>query len=80
MIDEGILDGDHIIVEERPEPNNGDMVVADIEGEATVKRFFREKDGAIRLQPANPNYNPIRVTNRELNIRGVVTAVLRKYF
>jgi repressor LexA len=80
MVDEGILDGDHIIVEERPEPHNGEMVVADIEGEATVKRFYREKNGTIRLQPANPGYEPILVRDRELNVRGVVTAVLRKYF
>jgi repressor LexA len=79
MIDEGILEGDHIIVEERPEPNNGDMVVADIEGEATVKRFYREKGGTIRLQPANPKFKPLIVRNRDMRIRGVVTAVLRKY-
>ncbi len=80
MIDEGILDGDHIVVEERPEPNNGDMVVASIDGEATVKRFYREGHGNVRLQPANPSYKPIIVRDRDLHIRGVVVAVLRKYF
>ena len=80
MIDEGILDGDHVVVEEKPEPSNGEMVVASIDGEATVKRFFREAHGRIRLQPANVNYEPIIVRDRELEIRGVVTAVLRRYF
>jgi repressor LexA len=80
MIDEGILDGDHIIIEERPQPDNGDMVVADIEGEATVKRFYRESDGQIRLQPANPKYEPIMVRDRPIEIRGVVVGVMRKYF
>ncbi|MEE8311254.1 MAG: transcriptional repressor LexA [Candidatus Binatia bacterium] len=80
MIDEGILDGDLVVVEEKPDPNNGEMVVASIDGEATVKRFFREAHGRIRLQPANANYEPIIVHDRDLQIRGVVTAVLRRYF
>ena len=67
-------------VEERPEPANGDMVVASIDGEATVKRFFREPKGTIRLQPANERFQPIVVRDRDLQIRGVVVAVLRKYF
>jgi repressor LexA len=79
MIDEGILNGDHIVVEERPEPHNGDMVVASIEGDATVKRFYRDK-GSIRLEPANPRYKPIIVRDRDVQVRGVVVAVLRKYF
>jgi repressor LexA len=78
MVDEGILDGDHIVVEERPAPHNGDMVVASIDGEATVKRFYRE-GRAVRLQPANPRYKPIVVRDRDLQIRGVVVAVLRRY-
>jgi repressor LexA len=80
MVDEGILDGDLIIVEEKPEPNNGDMVVASIDGEATVKRFYREARGAVRLQPANARYKPMIVRGRDLQIRGVVVAVLRKYY
>ena len=80
MVDDGILDGDLIVVEERPEPNNGDMVVASIDGEATVKRFYREGRGTVRLEPANPRYKPIVVRDRDLQIRGVVVAVLRKYF
>jgi len=80
MVDEGILDGDHIVVEERPEPRNGEMVVASIDGEATCKRFFREDRNTVRLEPANVKYKPIMVRNRDLQIRGVVVAVLRKYF
>ena len=79
MIDEGILEGDFIVVEENPDPRNGDMVVANIDGEATVKRFYREDSNTIRLQPANEKYDPIYVRNRDLQIRGIVSAVLRKY-
>lgn len=79
MIDEGILDGDHIVIEEKPEPNDGEMVVASIDGEATVKRFYRESGGNVRLQPANDKYDPIIVRDRDLQIRGVVVAVMRRY-
>ena len=80
MVDEGILDGDHVVVEEKPTPSNGDMVVASIDGEATVKRFYREDNGAVRLQPANRKYQPIMVRDHDLQIRGVVVGVLRRYF
>ncbi len=80
MVDEGILDGDQVVVEEKPTPSNGDMVVASIDGEATVKRFYREDNGAVRLQPANRKYQPIMVRDRDLQIRGVVVGVLRRYF
>ncbi len=78
MIDEGILDGDMIIVEENSSPNNGDMAVVSINGEATVKRFYRER-GAVRLQPANDKYAPIIVSDGDLDVRGVVVAVMRRY-
>ncbi len=78
MIDDGILDGDFIVVEERPAPENGETVVALIDGDATVKRFFREKSGKIRLQPANETMAPIIVKEREFTCRGRVVAVLRK--
>ena len=79
MVDDGILDGDFIIVEERPTAQNGDVVVAVVENQATVKRFFREKSGRIRLQPANSGMQPIFVKDRDLDIRGAVVAVLRRY-
>jgi repressor LexA len=55
------------------------MVVALVRGEATVKRFYREKAGMIRLQPANETLTPILARASDIEIRGVVTAVMRKY-
>ncbi|MFQ5478034.1 MAG: transcriptional repressor LexA [Candidatus Binatia bacterium] len=80
MVDEGILDGDFVVVEENPEPRNGEMVIASVDDEATVKRFYRQADGSVRLQPANPAYSPMVLRHRDLQIRGVVVAVLRKYY
>lgn len=79
MIEDGILDGDYIIVEERATADSGDTVVALVNGEATVKRFSREKSGRIRLQPANQRFAPLFVKEKDLAIRGRVVAVLRKY-
>ncbi|MBI1815351.1 MAG: transcriptional repressor LexA [Deltaproteobacteria bacterium] len=79
MINDGIFDGDYIVVEERHVPENGETVVAVIDGAATVKRFHREKGGIIRLQPANDTLKPIRVSSAAVTIRGVVVAVMRKY-
>ena len=79
MIEAGIFDGDYILVEERSDAENGDIVVAQIDGfesEATVKTFYREKDH-IRLQPANSSMSPIIVKN--LKILGHVKGVFR-YF
>jgi len=78
MIEDSIRDGDLVLVESRTQANNGEIVVAVLpEGEATLKRFYREKDGSFRLQPANAEMQPIRT--REVEIRGVVLAVLRQY-
>jgi len=80
MIEEHIAEGDYVIVESRNTANSGDMVVALVDGsDATVKRFYPEGD-AIRLQPANPNYEPIviRPANR-VTIQGVIVGVIRKY-
>lgn len=79
MIEEGILDGDFIVVESRPAADEGDTVVAVINGEATVKKFYRHPHGKVRLQPANPQMEPIMVKGKDVEIRGVVVAVLRKY-
>ena len=79
MMDEGILDGDVILVEQRPDPTNGDVVVASIDGEATVKRFYREGDGTVRLQPSNPDFKPIVVSDGEFEIRGAVVGLVRRY-
>ena len=79
MVDDGILDGDYIVVEERPTAENGETVVATINGEATVKRFYRERAGKVRLQPANDSMQPIVARERDIDVRGVVVAVMRKY-
>ena len=77
MIDEGIRDGDYVIVEKRDTAANGETVVAVLDdNEATLKKFYREGK-RIRLQPANPALAPIIVDRCE--IRGVVVGVLRKY-
>jgi len=79
MVGDGILDGDYIVVEERPTADNGETVVATLDGEATVKRFYRERGGRIRLQPANDTMEPIVARERDVEVRGVVVAVMRKY-
>jgi repressor LexA len=79
MTDDGIWDGDYIVVEGRPTADNGETVIATIDGEATVKKFYREKGGKVRLQPANDAMKPIVVAANDLEIRGVVVAVMRKY-
>lgn len=78
MRDEGIFDGDYVIVEKRQVARQGERVVALLpDGETTLKTFFREPDGTIRLQPANPAFEPIIV--RDCRIQGVVIGVLRRY-
>lgn len=79
MVGEGILDGDFIVVEKRPAADTGETVVAVLNGEATVKKFYRERGGKVRLQPANQRMAPIVAKEKDLEIRGVVVAVLRKY-
>lgn len=79
MVGDGVLDGDYIVVESRPSAENGETVVATIDGEATVKRFYREKNGKVRLQPANEAMEPIIARAKDVEIRGVVVAVMRKY-
>lgn len=76
MINAGILDGDIIFVERTPAARDGEIVVAMIEDEATVKRFFKEKDH-FRLQPENDDYEPILCT--EVAILGKVVALMRYY-
>lgn len=80
MIDEHIESGDFIVVHSREDAGNGDMVVALVDGtSATVKRFYREPGGWIRLQPANEAMRPIRVHEDNILIQGVVVGVIRKY-
>ena len=80
MIDEQIRDGDYVIVEDRRSAVDGEMVIALLEGESvTLKKYFRERGGRIRLQPANSSLKPIYVDEDDLRIQGVVIGVLRKY-
>ena len=79
MVDEGIRDGDYIIVEGREGANPGETVVALIGGEATVKKYYPEPDGRVRLQPANLAMDPIFVSEEDLRIRGVVVGLMRHY-
>ena len=75
MKDAGILEGDYVVVRPADVAGDGEIVVAMIDDEATVKRFFREKD-RVRLQPENKAYKPIRT--REAKLLGKVTGVFRK--
>jgi repressor LexA len=79
MIDDGIHDGDFVVVNRREKAANGEMVAALLNGEATLKRFYRETDGRIRLQPANERMKPIWVAEGDLKVQGVVVGLMRKY-
>lgn len=80
MIDEQIRDGDYVIVENRRVARDGEMVIALLDGDSvTLKKFFREDGGLIRLQPANARMKPIVVGEGDLRIQGVVIGILRKY-
>lgn len=77
MIDDNIQDGDIVVIEKRESAENGQSVVAMINGErVTLKKFYVERDG-IRLQPANPQMAPIYLRNEEVQILGIVTGVIR---
>jgi repressor LexA len=77
MIGEGIREGDLVIVEKGREPRNGDIVIAEVDGEWTIK-YFRKQGKQVVLEAANPQYPLIR-PQQELKIGGVVSAVIRKY-
>jgi repressor LexA len=80
MVDDHIMDGDFIVVEQTQVANPGETVVALVGGEeATLKRFYRESGGKIRLQPANGEMQPIIVPAADVKIQGRVIGVLRKY-
>ncbi len=79
MIDDNIQDGDIVIIERKLSAENGQSVVALINNEqVTLKKFYIEADG-IRLQPANPDMDPILLKNEEVEVLGVVTGVIRKF-
>ncbi len=78
MIDEGIRDGDILIITKQPRAENGQNVVALVNGEATVKKFYHHGD-EIELRPANESMKPIRLAADEVEVVGVVTGLLRNY-
>ena len=78
MIDDGILDGDYVIIARRQEATNGEMVVANVAGEVTLKRLYREGE-RIRLQPANALMAPIYAQARDVAVQGVVVGLMRRF-
>ena len=80
MVDDDITDGDLVLVERSSTARDGEIVVAVVDGEATLKRYYREADGSVRLQPANASMQAIHVQPpKQLEIRGIVRGVLRRY-
>jgi repressor LexA len=80
MVDAHVTDGDFVVVNERRSCDNGEMVIAMVNGSsATVKKLYREKDGRIRLQPANETMDPIYVHENDISIQGIVVGVLRRF-
>ena len=78
MIEDGILDGDYVIISRRERADNGEMVVANVNGEVTLKRFYHEGE-RVRLQPANSMMNPIYAQAREVAVQGVVVGLMRRF-
>ena len=78
MVDDGIHEGDVLVVQKRPTAEPGQTVVAVVDGEATVKRFYPHGE-EIELRPANPRYEPIRADADSVELRGVVVGLVRSY-
>jgi repressor LexA len=78
MVDDGILDGDLVIISRRDQADNGEMVVANVNGEVTLKRMYREGE-RVRLQPANSMMNPIYAPARDVAVQGVVVGLMRRF-
>lgn len=78
MIDEGIHDGDFVVVQQRSEASVGEMIVALVGNEATLKRYLPEGE-QVRLQPSAAHMEPIWVPARELRVQGIVVGLMRRY-
>ncbi len=78
MIDEGIHDGDLVVVQRRQEARSGEMAVVLVSNEATLKRFYAEGKH-VRLQPANERMEPLRVLARDVQIQGIVVGLMRRF-
>ncbi|MFC1722297.1 transcriptional repressor LexA [Patescibacteria group bacterium] len=80
MINEGIYDGDSAVIQAQETANNGEIVVALLDnGFATLKKYYKESEAKVRLQPANDKMDPIYVHPKDLKIQGKVTGIIRKY-
>ncbi len=80
MIDDHICNGDFVLIQKTSDARDGDIVVALVDGmETTLKRFYNEPGGQVRLQPANASMQPIYVPRSSVAIQGKLLAVLRKY-
>jgi repressor LexA len=80
MIKEGIFDGDNVVIQHQETANNGDIVVALLDnGFATLKKYYKETEDRVRLQPANDEMDPIYVHPKDLKIQGKVTGIIRRY-
>lgn len=79
MIDDGVHDGDLVVVQRARTAADGEMVVALVGDEVTLKRIFRHPKSMVRLQPSNPNLPPLITRAREVQIQGIVVALLRRY-
>jgi repressor LexA len=78
MVDDGILDGDLVIIARRERADNGEMVVANVNGEVTLKRLYQE-GSRVRLQPANSMMSPIYAAANEVAVQGVVVGLMRRF-
>lgn len=80
MVEDGILDGDMVVVEKRATATNGEIIVALIDGtDATLKRFHLNTDGSVTLRPANATLAPLRYSAQRVQIQGVVVGQMRSY-
>jgi repressor LexA len=78
MIEDGIFDGDLVIISRRERADNGEMVVANVNGEVTLKRIYQEGE-RVRLQPANSMMTPIYARARDVAVQGVVIGLMRRF-
>jgi len=79
MIDEGIFDGDHIVVEQRDTASNGEIVVALVDGTDTTLKRIEQKKGAVILHPANASMKPMRFSPDQVQIQGILVGQMRRY-
>ena len=79
MVDEGIHDGDLVVVHPTPRASDGDMVVALVGDEVTLKRIYRERGARVRLQPSNAELPPLIVRAQDVTVQGTVIGLLRRY-